>query len=131
MGRQHVKDNWMTVIQQKTDKRVDIPVLNTLQEIIKASPVGDLTYLVTSYGKPFTSNGFGNWFRDRCDEAGLPQCSAHGLRKAAASHLADIGCTVHEIMSITGHDSVAEVQRYTRAAEQKRLAESVRQKIDG
>ena len=70
MGRQHVKDNWMAVIQQKTDKRVDIPVLNTLQEIIKASPVGDLTYLVTSYGKPFTSNGFGNWFRDRCDEAG-------------------------------------------------------------
>lgn len=131
MGRPHVKKGWMTVIQKKTDKQIEIPVQNKLDEIIKASPTGDLTYLVTDYGKPFTANGFGNWFRKRCDEAGLPQCSAHGLRKAAASHLADIGCSVHEIMSITGHDSVSEVQRYTKATQQKRLAESVRKKIDG
>jgi len=131
MGRQHVKDGWMTVVQQKTGKRIEIPVLNKLQQVIDASETGDLTYLVTEYGKPFTSNGFGNWFRKKCNEAGLPQCSAHGVRKAAASHLADIGCTVHEIMSITGHDTVTEVQRYTKAAHQKQLAERVRQRIDG
>ena len=90
-----------------------------------------MTHLVTEYGKPFTGDGFGNWFRDRCDEAGLPQCSAHGVRKAAASPLADIGCTIHEIMSITGHDTITEVQRYTKAAQQKQLAERVRQRIDG
>jgi integrase len=131
MGRQNVKDGWMTVIQQKTGKRIEIPVLDKLQQVIDASQSGDLTYLVTEYGKPFTSNGFGNWFRRKCDEAELPQCSAHGVRKAAASHLADIGCTVHEIMSITGHDTVTEVQRYTKAAQQKLLAERVRQRIDG
>ena len=131
MGRQHVKDGWMTVIQQKTKKRIEIPVLDKLQSIIDASQPGDLTYLVTEYGKPFTGNGFGNWFRDICDEAGLPQCSAHGVRKAAAAHLADIGCTIHEIMSITGHDTVSEVQRYTKSAQQKQLAERVRQRIDG
>ena len=43
--------------------------------------IGVKTFLVTEYGKPFTPAGFGNWFRQRCDEAGLPQCSAHGLRK--------------------------------------------------
>jgi hypothetical protein len=32
---------------------------------------------MTEYGKPFTAQGFGLWFRARCDEAGLPQCSAH------------------------------------------------------
>lgn len=131
MGRQHVKDGWMTVIQQKTEKRIEIPVLDKLQSIIDASQTGDLTYLVTEYGKPFTGNGFGNWFRDRCDEAGLPQCSAHGVRKAAASYLADIGCTIHEIMSITGHDTITEVQRYTKSAQQRQLAERVRQRIDG
>ena len=131
MGRQHVKDGWMTVIQQKTGKRIEIPILDKLQQVIDASKTGDLTYLVTEHGKPFTGNGFGNWFRDRCDEAGLPQCSAHGVRKAAASHLADIGCTIHEIMSITGHDTITEVQRYTKAAQQKQLAERVRERIDG
>ena len=131
MGRQHVKDGWMTVRQQKTGTVVDIPILEALQSIIDQSPTGDLTYLVTAYDKPFTSNGFGNWFRDRCDEAKLPQCSAHGLRKAAATKLANIGCSTHEIMSITGHSRVSEIERYTKTVHQKRLAESVRKRIDG
>jgi len=84
MGRQHVKDGWMDVTQQKTGKKLSIPVLDELKAVLEAGPTGDLTYLVTQYNKPFTSNGFGNWFRRQCDAAGLPQCSAQGLRKAAA-----------------------------------------------
>ena len=45
--------------------------------------IGDLTFLVTEQGKPFTVNGIGNWFRDRCVEAEVPG-RAHGLRKAGA-----------------------------------------------
>lgn len=132
MGRQHVKDGWMHVTQQKTDADLQIPILDELHRIIDASPTGDLTYLVTKYGQPFkSSNSFGNWFRLRCDEAGLPHCSAHGLRKASASRLAELGCSVHEIMSITGHKTVSEVQRYTQAAEQKQLAGNVKRRIDG
>ncbi len=131
MGRQHVKDDWMNVTQQKTKKRIEIPVLSELRRIIEASPTGDLTYLVTHYNKAFTSNGFGNWFRKQCDAAGLKQCSAHGLRKAAASRLAELGCSTREIMSITGHESLQEVERYTKAANQKTLAGRVRDKIDG
>ena len=63
--------------------------------------------------------------------AGLPQCSAHGLRKAAAAKLAELGCTAHEIMAITGHESIQEVERYTKAAEQKRLAKSAMGKLQG
>src|SRR5262245_40005924 len=44
-----------------------------------------------------------HWFRQECDRAGLPNCSAHGLRKAAARRLAEAGCTAHEIGAITGH----------------------------
>jgi integrase len=54
----------------------------------------------------------------------LPHCSFHGLRKAVASRLADIGCTPHEIAAITGHASLKEIERYTRTADRKRLAAS-------
>jgi hypothetical protein len=64
-----------------------------LADVIAKSPTGDLTFLVTQYGKPFTAAGFGGWFRERCDEAGLPHCTAHGLRKAGATIAADNGYT--------------------------------------
>ena len=131
MGRQHIKDGWLKVRQQKTGKALEIPVIPELQRIIDASPTGDLNYLVTEYGKPWSNAGFGNKFRDWCDTAGLPQCSAHGLRKAAAAKLAELGCTAHEIMAITGHESLKEVERYTKAAEQKRLAKSAMKKLEG
>ena len=47
----------------------------------------------------------------------------HGLRKACCRRLAEAGCSAHEIMSISGHKSLAEVERYTKAADQKRMAE--------
>jgi integrase len=77
---------------------------------------------VTEYGKPFTAAGFGNWFRDQCNLARLPQCSAHGLRKAAATRLANAGASTDQIKAVTGHRSLSEVARYTRAADQIRLA---------
>lgn len=95
-----------------------------LRQFIDATKTGTSTFLITKYGKPFTSNGFGNKFRDWCNDAGLPQCSAHGLRKAAASRLAELGCTEQEIMSITGHRTSKEIARYTKAARQKTRAES-------
>ena len=67
----------------------------------------------------------------RCDAAGLPQCSAHGLRKEAAAKLSELGCTAHEIMAITGHESIQEVERYTKAAEQKQLAKNAMVKLQG
>ena len=53
------------------------------------------------------------------DEAGLKECSVHGLRRAAAARLAELGCTEQEIMAITGHRTSKEVTRYTRAASQR------------
>ena len=52
----------------------------------------------------------------------LLRCKPHGLRKAAARRLAEAGCSASEIMLITRHKTLAEVERYTRAAEQERLA---------
>jgi integrase len=128
-GRQHVKDGVLRFTQQKNRNSrpvtLELPVPPELQQIIDASPCGDLTFLVNDLGKPFTANGFGNKFREWCDAAGLPQCSAHGLRKARAAAMADEGATGHQIMAVTGHRTLKEVDRYTRSADQKRLAREV------
>ena len=55
--------------------------------------------------------------------------SAHGLRKATGRRLAEIGCTAHQIASILGHASLSEVQRYTKAADRKRLAREAMAKL--
>ncbi|MEP2681226.1 MAG: tyrosine-type recombinase/integrase [Sulfitobacter sp.] len=134
-GRQHVRDGWLAFTQHKGRNskpvRLEIPVIWELQEIIDATPTGDLTFLVTAFNRPFTSNGFGNRFRKWCNEAGLPNCSVHGLRKAAAARLAELGCTEQEIMAITGHRTSKEVTRYTRAASQKTRAESAYRRLSG
>lgn len=128
LGRQHEREGAFVMRQQKTGSTLVIPVFPALRISIDAMPKDGLTYLTTAYGRPFTPAGFGNWFRDRCNEAGLAHCSAHGLRKAAARRMAEAGKSAHEIMSVTGHRSLGEAERYTRAVDQERLA---RRAVDG
>jgi len=133
LGRQHERDGGTSLRfrQRKTGEWLELPIVVPLRAAIDACPPKGLTYIETAYGRPFSPAGFGNWFRDRCNEADLPHCSAHGLRKATATRLADAGCSIHEIKAITGHKSLSEVQRYTNAADQKRLARSVADIVAG
>jgi integrase/recombinase XerD len=96
---------------------------------IAATPSKHLTFLITEFGRPFSPGGFGNWFRNQCDQANLRHCSAHGLRKATAAALAEAGATAHEIAAVTGHMSLEEIERYTRAARKKELADSAMAKL--
>ena len=133
MGPQHIRDEILYWTRKKTAHstaiELFIPVLGELRTIINASASGHLTFLTTVFGRPFTSPGFGNWFRKQCDKAGLTHCAFHGLRKAAARRLAEHGCTPHEIAAITGHATLKEIERYTKAASRKRLAQSAMEKV--
>lgn len=136
LGRQHMKSGRIHFTQAKNEHRapveIDIPIHPDLAIAIAAGPdSGHLTFLVTEYGKPFSPGGFGNKFREWCDEAGLKHCSAHGLRKAMAARLAERGATDHEIMAWTGHQTLAEVQRYTKAARRRNMADSALAKLKG
>nr|WP_244536829.1 tyrosine-type recombinase/integrase [Methylobacterium brachiatum] len=115
-------------MQAKNEHRkpisMNVPVFSDLAEAIAAAPRTHLTFLVTEYGKPFSTVGFGNRFREWRNQAGLPHCSAHGLRKATAARLAERGCTPHEIMAVTGPQTLEEVERYTREAQRAGLADS-------
>jgi integrase len=127
MGRQHVRDGWLNVRQEKTGKALSLPIyLTELPAIIEATPTGDLTFLTTKTGKPYGPNDFSEQFRKWCNAAGLPHCTFHGLRKAGCRRLAEAGRSANEIAAWSGQ-SLREVERYTKAADQKRLAVSALQ----
>jgi integrase len=126
MGRQHVEDGVMRIRRgktKKTDKTFSyLPVLPELQAILDASPCGDLTFLVNKWGVGFSAAGFGNAMRQWCDEAGLPHCTAHGLRKAGAVVASENGATDRQLMAIFGWKKAEMATLYTEQAEQKKLA---------
>jgi integrase len=134
MGRQHIRETQdgpaLYVKQRKTGVELLIPIYPELGAVLDVTPSEHLTFLVTATGKPYGDNHFSESFREWCDAAGLPKrCSAHGLRKAACRRLAEGGCTAPEIMSNSGHGTMKELVRYTKAADQARLARNALAKM--
>jgi integrase len=103
---------------------LEIPIHPVLQRHIDLVPRDYATFLQTEQGEARSPNALTNWIGEAADEAGLPSDSSpHGLRKAACRMLAEAGCSAHMIQAITGHKHLTEVQTYTRAVEQRHLAE--------
>jgi integrase len=133
MGRQHIRNGELFVRQSKTGAELLIPISDELMAILnaEAEQTSHLTFLITG-GRPYRPTDFSDQFRQWCREAGLPEgCTVHGLRKAASRRLAEAGCTPHEIATITGHRTLKEVERYTRAADQARLARLAMERSKG
>ena len=130
MERKHLRGDIIEVTQQKTGTSLMIPVHpNLMTELIQAPENGN--FLQRRNGESFTANGFYMRFKSWRDAAGLPDgLSPHGLRKAAARRLAEAGCTAHQIAAITGHATLSEVQRYTRAVDQEKLAREAMKRMD-
>jgi enterobacteria phage integrase len=119
------------VVQQKTGTKLSIPLHRDLLALLAVAERDHVTIVNTHYGRPFTVDGFGQWMRDAITSAGLPlDCKPHGLRKAAGRRLAEAGCSANEIMSVLGHKSLAEAERYTREADQEKLATAALLKLE-
>ncbi len=124
LGRGHVRDGAIHMVQQKTGAHVMVPLTNAVVEAINAAaPSEHVVFLLNEHGRAFTAHAFSKWFVKQCRRAGLDKgLSAHGLRKAACRRLAEAGCSANEIAAISGHASLREVARYTAAADRMRLA---------
>ena len=131
MGRQQVRDSAILVRQEKTKAFLELPIHPRLKASLDTVPVGQMLFLTTQAGVGFTAGGFGNWFREACRSAGIENRSAHGLRKSAATRLADAGCTEAQIKAVTGHTTSKEVERYTKARNQRLLAQDAFAAIGG
>jgi len=137
LGRQHVKDGtWLIYVQEKNKRRkpvtMEVPIPTPLVAAIEAcpSPPESLTFLTNEWGHPFSKRSFNTWFRKCCDEAGLPKtCVPHGLRKGGCRIMAESDCTAKEIMAVSGHTTLKEVERYTKDADKKRLAARAQAKV--
>lgn len=108
--------------RNKSPTTLWLPALPALVELMEATPSKGLTYLETSFDKPFTRKGFGTQFKRWCRAAGLPHCSAHGIRKAGATVAAERGASPYHLMAIFGWKTLTQAMGYTKAAEQKRMA---------
>jgi integrase len=130
IGRQHARNSVIKIKQQKTGTEIEIPILPELAAVLEASPAEHLTFLINGWNKPFTATGFSEWFGKAARTTSLPEgYTAHGLRKGCAKRLADQGCTVTEIAAITGHKTLAEIQRYTAAYDRRKAAKSAMAKL--
>jgi len=109
---------------------VTLPILPVLQRTLDAGPTGDLSFICGKNGKPFTKESFGNAFKKACVKAGLPNRSAHGCRKIAATRAAENGATVAELNAIFGWTGSKMASHYTEAADRKRLALGAISKLD-
>src|SRR6516165_10509812 len=132
VGPGNVRDGAVTYVQKKTGAKLTIPMLDETATAIDAMGTSaHLVFLVNDNGAAFTEQSFSKWFRKRCRAIGLDRASKtgkklspHGLRKAACVRLAHAGCSTKEIAAISGHKALHEIERYTRDAEQARLARS-------
>jgi integrase len=130
MTRAHRKDGAIRVVQQKTGAELWIPEHRDLTPEL-AIGVAHMSLLTKADGGSFDNDSLSRWFADAIHNAGLSEhCVLHGLRKTAARMLAEVGCSTHEIASITGHRSLKEIERYTQAVDQRRLATAAIHKLE-
>uniref|UniRef100_UPI003750B10F tyrosine-type recombinase/integrase n=1 Tax=Sphingomonas sp. TaxID=28214 RepID=UPI003750B10F len=124
-GPEHMKRGKINFRARKNGRDLWLPAAPQLLDAINAMRrVGLKTYLVTEAGNPFSGAGLGNKMREWCNQAGLPQCAAHGLRKAIARRLAEMGAGNQGIKAVGGWSGDSEVSIYTAAADQERLADA-------
>jgi len=133
LGAQHIRDGVISFTPKKTRKKtgaaVHIPVLPELADALAKGPKGELVWIVNERGVPYTEGGFGHWFRKVCDRAGLTECSAHGLRRAAASRFAHAGTTTDELKAWFGWTENRTPGIYTADADAKRLAANAAKRL--
>jgi integrase len=113
----------IAVVQQKTGTALSIPLHPELVAALKAGPRNGLNLIGALSGRPISSQALTKLMKRAAAAAGLPsECLPHGLRKAQMRRLAESGASTKEIASISGHKTLGEVERYTTAADQKRLS---------
>jgi integrase len=130
LGPAHVdEDGVISITTEKTGTPVVIPMLVVLQRTLLAGPRGAGYWILTSAGKPFVKEAFGNAFVEAARAAGISK-SAHGVRKIAATVAAENGATEAELNAIFGWTGNRQSSHYTRQASRARLAAQAAEKLN-
>ncbi len=131
LTRGNIRGDRLHYRRGKTGQDVDLPILPALAAELAHVPANQMMLIGHGQdGRGYAVAALGNAFADWCREAGLPHCSAHGLRKAGARRLAEAGATEFEIMSFLAHRNTQEASRYTAAANRAKLTSSGMAKLE-
>ena len=107
------------MVQQKTGMPLAIPIHPALERAMRAGPAKGVYLIGDHNGRPIAAASLTRLIRRAVGAAGLPdRCKPHGLRKAILRRLAEHGATAKQIAAVSGHKTLGEVERYTRAADQ-------------
>jgi enterobacteria phage integrase len=132
MQRADIVDGELHVIQDKTGAELYLPIRPELALAMKAYPARGLTLIGTENGQPLTRAALSHVMRAAIKEAGLPaKCVSHGLRKAGMRRMAEDGFTEKQIAAWSGHKTLREIERYTKAADQRLLVRGSTEKFRG
>ena len=123
-----VKDGQISVVQEKTGKRLLIPLHSDLRNLLDAIPKRSTRILTSKSGIPWT---YSNWIEVFAPERNrlAPGYHFHGTRKNAVIRLLHAGCTIPQAGSITGQTDET-VSYYARQIEQEKLAKVAMEKYE-
>lgn len=127
-----IKATVHNVVQQKTRKELALPIHPNLREVLDAIPDLDKREFVvmTQWGKPFSPKALGMRMQQWTRIAGIPPGhTLHGLRKTLGKQLAKHHATSREMKDMLGHTTLAQVELYSREAEQELMAAAAMEKL--
>jgi len=120
LGQKHVINGMIEFQAQKTGEWCYIPILPEMQTIIDAAK--NETFIHQENGKPYAPESLGNMMQRWFAEAGLPHCSAHGIRKYSATNFANHGVSAHQLMAVFGWKRMSQAETYTKKVDRRKLA---------
>ena len=130
MRRQDIRDGCISIVQEKTGAELELTMHSELLTALRSYRAKGIYLIGDVHGRPIRAAALTNLIRRAADAAGLSsECKAHGLRKSLLRQLAEHGATTKEVAAVSGHKSLAEVERYTHAADQKKLSAAAMAKL--
>jgi len=132
MKRGDISGAAITVVQEKTKAELVIPLHAELLTAMREYPVKGIYLIGDKHGRPIGSAALYRLMKRAVKAAGLPdRCTPHGLRRALMRRLAESSASSKEIASVSGHKTLAQIENYTRAADQRKLSKSAMEKLSG
>lgn len=124
----HIIDGAIEVRQEKTDKRLHVPLHASLSAELKRTPKRGLTILADEHGNAFRTQRLRRSLQVFTKDLG-EETVPHGLRKNAVNSLLMAGCTIAEVASITGQ-TFQMVEHYAKGIEQKGMSKAAMLKFE-
>jgi integrase len=107
MSRADYDGDVIRVVQQKTRKKLEVPVHRDLKVEIDAHLRGSNSLFLISRdnGLPFSRRHFGECAGIIKEAAGLAKLQLRDLRRTAVVKLAEAGAEIYQIAAVTGHST--------------------------